>query len=264
MLTGDSHQTAIAVARGVGMLPPGSQLVIIQARSELHSTAQPPSHMDAPAASDSSHSLRLPVYPVVTTSKASGKPDGQKAGSSQVSGSNFAGSVGGRHPSFTNMCGTNTADSAVSYDPVAPFGTAQEPPLLKESSQQHLCQQRSSLEQSCQQVLSQQPSAHQQSHQLKKLSENNSSVSTLDTAQPVCLQQDTDQVVQGVQHSSCRNLVFTLQSTEDEEEIDAQRAITSLAQVDCSVHTLSDVWCNAALHHTSALCTFAALHDCSA
>ena len=34
MVTGDYHHTAIAVARGVGMVPQGGQLVIIQAKSE--------------------------------------------------------------------------------------------------------------------------------------------------------------------------------------------------------------------------------------
>ena len=237
MLTGDHHQTAIAVARGVGMLPSGSQLVIIQARSELQSTAQPPSR--APTASDSSHSLRAPTNPVVSTSHGSGKLDGQKAGSSQVSGSKAAASMGGHHPSFTQMCGTATADSAVDHGPVCPFCAAQEQPSLQKSSQQHSRQQGSSQEQLCQQVLSQQPSAQQQSlHQQScqvKLSESGSSVSPpqVDTAQQVSLQQRTDQVGHRLQRSSCEDLVFTLQSEDDEEEIDAQRAITSLAQVDC-------------------------------
>lgn len=216
------------------MLPSGSQLVVIQARSELQITSQPPGHMDAPAAYESSHSLRLPAYPVNSTVNASGKPDGQQAGSSQVSGSKAAAeSMGSQDPSSTKMYGTTTANNAVSYDPV---GAAQELPSLQKSSQQHLRQQRSSLEQSCQQVLSQQPSAqqqllHQHSCQVK-LSENRSSGSPLDTAQPVCSQQDTDQVVHHLQSSSCKDLIFTLQSEYDEEEIDAQRAITSLAQVD--------------------------------
>ncbi|KAL0028992.1 hypothetical protein WJX77_010388 [Trebouxia sp. C0004] len=194
MLTGDYHQTAIAAARGVGILPSGSQLVIIQAKSELQSTEQPPSHV--PSAFDGSHSLRLPEYPVVTTFNGFAKSDGQKAGCSQDYGSKVGGSMSGQHPSFTMLCGTTTADNAVSCDPVSPFSVAQEQPLLQKSSQQHSCHQLSSQEQSCQQVLSQQQSLHQQSYQ----------------------------------RSSCENLVFTLQSEDGEEEIDAQRATTSLAQ----------------------------------
>lgn len=40
MVTGDYHGTAIAVARGVGMVPPDSQLIIIQSKEELQSAAQ--------------------------------------------------------------------------------------------------------------------------------------------------------------------------------------------------------------------------------
>ena len=254
MLTGDYHQTAIAAARGAGMLPSKSQLIIIQARSELQSTAQPPRY--APSTLDSSHSLRPPAYPVVGTFNGSGKSDGQQAGSSQVSGSKVAGSMGSRHASFTQMSGTTTADNAVSYDPVSPFGAAQERPSLQKSSQQHSRHQLTSQEQSCQQVLSQQQSLHKQSYQVKlsqqqslhkqshqvKLSRVGSSVHplTVGTAQTVSSQQDTVQVVDSLQRSSCENLIFMLQSEDDEEEIDAQHAITSLAQVQCPLHTMSD------------------------
>lgn len=232
MLTGDYHQTAIAAARGVGMLPSKSQLIIIQARSELQSTAQPPSY--APSTLDSSHSLRPPAYPVVGTFNGSGKSDGQQAGSSQVSGSKVAGSMGSRHASFTQMSGTTTADNAVSYDLVSPFGAAQERPSLQKSSQQHSRHQLTSQEQSCQQVLSQQQSLHKQSHQVR-LSRVGSSVHplTVDTAQTVSSQEGTVQVVDRLQRSLCERLVFMLQSEDDEEEIDAQHAITSLAQVQC-------------------------------
>ncbi len=232
MLTGDYHQTAIAAARGVGILPSDSQLIIVQARSELQSTAQPTSYV--PSTFDSSHSLKLPAYPVVGTLNGSGKSDGQKAGSSRVFGSNIAGSIGGQHASFTKMDGTTKADSVVRYDPVSPFGAAQEQPVLQKASQQHSSHQLSSQEQSCQQGFSQQRSLHKQSYQFK-LSRTGSSVYplTVDTAQTVSLQQDTVQVVHHLQRSSCENLVFMLQSEADEEEIDAQHAITSLAQVDC-------------------------------
>lgn len=37
MATGDYHQTALAVARGVGMIPPQGQVAIIQTESETRS-----------------------------------------------------------------------------------------------------------------------------------------------------------------------------------------------------------------------------------
>ncbi|DBA95425.1 TPA: hypothetical protein ACH3X3_013297 [Trebouxia sp. C0006] len=231
MLTGDYHQTAIAAARGVGILPTDSQLIIVQARSELQSTAQPPSYAPSTLDSSHSHSLMPPAYPVVGTFNGPGKSDGPKAGSSQASGSKVAGNMGGRHASFTQMSGITRADSAVSYDPVSSFSFAQEQPSLQESSQQHSRHQLLSQEQSCQQGLSQQQSLHKQSDQVK-LSTTSPSVYpfTVDTAQTVSLQQDTVQVVDHLQCSSCESLVFMLQSETDEEEIDAQHAITSLAQ----------------------------------
>ena len=49
MVTGDYHYTAIAVARGTGMIPPGGQLVIIQSASEASAaTAQPRATQKAP------------------------------------------------------------------------------------------------------------------------------------------------------------------------------------------------------------------------
>ena len=52
MVTGDYHHTAIAVARGVGIIPPGGSLVIIQAESER----QPPtSALKASATPSNAH-----------------------------------------------------------------------------------------------------------------------------------------------------------------------------------------------------------------
>ena len=45
MVTGDYHHTAIAVARGVGMVPQGGQLVIIQAKSEKQVLPRTPSRV---------------------------------------------------------------------------------------------------------------------------------------------------------------------------------------------------------------------------
>lgn len=257
MLTGDYHQTAIAAARGVGILPTDSQLIIVQARSEPQSTAQPPSHAPSTFDSSHSHSLRPPAYPVVGNFNGSGKSDGQKAGSSQASGSTVAGSIGGRHASFTKMCGTTRADSAVSYDYVFPFGAAQDQPSLRESSQQHSRHQLLSQEQSCQQDLSQQRALHKQSHQ-GTLSTTSPSVYplTVDTPQTVSLQQDTVPVVHHLQCSSCESLVFMLQREGDEEEIDAQHAITSLAQVQCPCTQCLKQRCLASHNCLVHLCCF--------
>lgn len=65
MVTGDYHHTAIAVARGVGMLSPEGQLLIIQSKSELQSTAQ---GLDETfLASRSMHSSRYPPYLVLSS-----------------------------------------------------------------------------------------------------------------------------------------------------------------------------------------------------
>ncbi len=45
MVTGDCHHTAIAVARGVGMLSQGGQVVIIQAKAEKQILPRNPSHL---------------------------------------------------------------------------------------------------------------------------------------------------------------------------------------------------------------------------
>ncbi len=69
MVTGDYHHTAIAVARGVGMLPQGGQLVIIQAKSEKQVLPRMPS--------------RIP--PALGTSRPPAKP--YQPGSTSLSGS---------------------------------------------------------------------------------------------------------------------------------------------------------------------------------
>ena len=51
MVTGDYQHTALAVARGVGMVPPGGPLIIIQSKAELQPrTAQPPTRCRPSAA----------------------------------------------------------------------------------------------------------------------------------------------------------------------------------------------------------------------
>ena len=62
MVTGDFHHTAIAVARGLSMIPQGRQVVIIQARSEMHHA---PSHLasalKSPRPAAGTHSVRRAV-----------------------------------------------------------------------------------------------------------------------------------------------------------------------------------------------------------
>ena len=70
MVSGDYHHTAIAVARGLGMVPPGGPLIIIQSRAELQSATKPPSPSHGP-----SHS-RAPPQPVASNP--------QKPGSTQA------------------------------------------------------------------------------------------------------------------------------------------------------------------------------------
>ncbi len=69
MVTGDYHHTAIAVARGVGMVPQGGQLVIIQAKSEKQVLPRMPSR----------------VPPALGTSRPPAKP--YQPGSTSLSGS---------------------------------------------------------------------------------------------------------------------------------------------------------------------------------
>ena len=65
MVTGDYHHTAIAVARGVGMLTPGKQLVIVQAKCELQITAESPSRSSF--AFSSINSCRYTGYPALSS-----------------------------------------------------------------------------------------------------------------------------------------------------------------------------------------------------
>ena len=65
MVTGDYHHTAIAVSRGIGMLTPGKQLVIVQAKSELQITAESPDR--ASFAFSSINSSRYTGYPALSS-----------------------------------------------------------------------------------------------------------------------------------------------------------------------------------------------------
>ena len=66
MVTGDYHHTAIAVGKGVGMIASGSQLVIVQAKTELQTTAQ--SLRPSIFSNASTESARLTAYPVLSKS----------------------------------------------------------------------------------------------------------------------------------------------------------------------------------------------------
>ncbi|DBA92220.1 TPA: hypothetical protein ACH3X1_015928 [Trebouxia sp. C0004] len=66
MVTGDYHHTAIAVARGVGMVPQGGQLVIIQAKSEKQVLPRMPSRF--PSTLRASRNPARPYQPGPTSS----------------------------------------------------------------------------------------------------------------------------------------------------------------------------------------------------
>lgn len=63
MATGDYHYTALAVARGVGMVPPHSQVIIIQTGPETQPSSFPAEHLraEAPATHQSPHWTPEPV-----------------------------------------------------------------------------------------------------------------------------------------------------------------------------------------------------------
>ncbi len=65
MVTGDYHHTAISVARGVGMVPQGGQLVIIQAKSEKQVLPRMPSRI--PPALGTSRPPTKPYHPGPTS-----------------------------------------------------------------------------------------------------------------------------------------------------------------------------------------------------
>ena len=62
MVTGDYHHTAIAVARGVGMVPPGGQVIIIQAKPEEQAMSRTASIL--PSALKSAHSVATTPRPL--------------------------------------------------------------------------------------------------------------------------------------------------------------------------------------------------------
>ena len=57
MITGDYHHTAIAVARGAGMLPTGAKLVIIEAAPQAPAEAAQPSKMRSALKGDLAHAM---------------------------------------------------------------------------------------------------------------------------------------------------------------------------------------------------------------
>jgi len=57
MITGDYHHTAIAVARGAGMLPTGAKLVIIEAAPQAPAEAAQPSKMRSALKGDLAHAI---------------------------------------------------------------------------------------------------------------------------------------------------------------------------------------------------------------
>ena len=103
MVTGDYHHTAIAVARGVGMLPPGGELIIIQAKSELQSTAQ---SLDQPfLASRSFKGSQYAPYPALSSPRTPSNP-----GSRDPSLDMARGVPAGRVPGSQDQSFTHTSD----------------------------------------------------------------------------------------------------------------------------------------------------------
>lgn len=72
MATGDYHHTALAVARGVGMVPPHSQVIIIQAGQETQPSSLPAEHLRAetPATHQSPQCTPEPIPVVKTADRA--------------------------------------------------------------------------------------------------------------------------------------------------------------------------------------------------
>ena len=172
MLTGDYHYTAIAVARGVGMLTPEAQLVIIQARSELASPAQPAATQAR--WTQSRHILTSSSCSVASHGNDPGKPEVNAISAMQYPGSTRCDTVSvTQHPesmtagtvSVAQLPGTTgSEDPSLSFlaferssaVPSSPQGSA-----LQKLSQQS-SQGRSFREVSLQQLTPQQLLAEQQ------------------------------------------------------------------------------------------------------
>lgn len=98
MVTGDYHHTAIAVARGVGMITPNSRLIIIRSRAELQGSVQSP--LSSPFASDM-HSFRLAANPLGNGASLNTAPNSREDSLDSKSSS--------RDPSFTKQFGRNSS-----------------------------------------------------------------------------------------------------------------------------------------------------------
>ena len=213
MVTGDYQHTAIAVARGTGMLPPDGQLVIIQARSELHSTSDSPGR--SPLACESRNRYSLNSSPVSSTRSLSGP--------------------GSRDPSFNHLSDSRLRRSPGSASKLASFKvslfglkSASLPP--QRLSRIHPAgQSRSDLiATSAPNDLSTFAPQQQSSATDLSLCQTQPDVQRFAQSPP---DRANSQRVPQLQNWSCESLVFRLQSEDHVEELDAQHAITSLAQV---------------------------------
>ena len=135
MVTGDYVHTAIAVARGVGMVRPDSHLVIIQSKAELDD--KPGSSTYSNLASETS-SFKHTSYPALTNflspggSSKPGSRDPSFTGKASSRDPSFTGSPSSRDPSFTSRGSCRGAVSllqsisarAISQSPLFPMGSS--------------------------------------------------------------------------------------------------------------------------------------------
>lgn len=251
MVTGDLHHTAIAVARDVGMIPPREHLIIVQSRSglqgEAHTAAQlqPPSLLTHNTASvqdkvritqhpgkpsDTGSSFLVPscaaftaaMRPHLSWRTPSTHPPGAEIPSS-VSMSSFEHMT--KSVPTLNVKRTPKSLSWHGVSKVHPELSSQH---ASDSNRQFLSEQ----------VLSEQGNAAsvRMSHLDRAISGSCNSASTdmqCGPVNPTPLQDSTaqKQLAEPLQHSSLGGFVFMLQSEDYAEELAAQHAITSLAQV---------------------------------
>lgn len=251
MLTGDLHHTAIAVARGVGMISPGEQLIIVQSRSglqgEAHTAAQPqpPSLV--------THNT-VSVQDKVRITQNPGKPSDTGSSFLVPSCTPFTAGMSphlswgppSTHPAGTEIPSSVCISSFEHMTKSVPTLTVKQVP--KSMSWHGLSKVHPELS------FRHKSDSNRRSLSEQVLSEQGSAASVcvlhLDSAIPgscnsagadmqcgqvtsTPLQDSTAQMqlAEPSQHSSLGGLVFTLQSEDHAMELAAQHAITSLAQV---------------------------------
>ena len=272
MVTGDSHMTAIAVAKGVGMVSPDAQLVVIQSKAELERTACTSSYTDPAAETPRSfrHTSHPLLHPDLDPSFASkpgcressftGQPDSKGSGlTSKQDGRNpsFT-SRGSRNPSFTRRGSGNPSFTSrgsrnpsftnrASCDPIrAPLSVSAQAVsrslLLAESNDLLPPFRWKGLSR----VHPTPASVTQNAVKLETFSAASVPASALIPPTPHGLGEAADTPtetaelahsaevvsIRELQAESCEGLVFMLQSEDGVQKLDAHHALTSIAQVD--------------------------------